>query len=350
MAKPGFDAASCEGCLRSASSNGWALCIGAGASDPIFPRWGKLVTTLLSWADPSLNPEQIQRLTTSLSLESLIQAVFHKKSLPSYQCAQVLSSLLYADLKAKLNTAEWTLVQRIFKDTNLSGMADKDAEKLLNILSAKFPKSTPVQIAEVVCRAFENDVAPAGVLSFNAEPLILAATNSYLRCNSTLPKKKFFDVSLRGISYRKTGRIPYHFCHGLLPLPGQAPKNHTASLDKLVFSETEYLSLASSNYSWQSAVFLNMAMSHSLVFIGLSFSDPNLRRWLGFVHANRIDELLRIGRKPEASTRHYWINRRPNTLQEQELTEASTAHLGVRLVWIDDWDQVRIALKNMLSL
>lgn len=350
MAKSGFSVTTCQGCLRSGSNNGWALCIGAGASDPIFPRWGSLVSDLLRWSDASLRTAQIQRLTASLSLESLIQAVFHRKGLPPYQCAQVLSSLLYANLKAKLSLPEWDLVQRIFQDVNLSAMTDVDAAQLLNILTTKFPNSTPFQIAEVLCRAIEKKIPPSAVLSFNAEPLVLTSANAYLRSNTALPKTKFFDVSLRGISYRKAGRIPYHFCHGLLPLPGQAPKSHTASLDKLVFSETEYLSLASSNYSWQSAVFLNTAMSHSLVFVGLSFSDPNLRRWLGFVHANRIDELRRIGTNPDASTRHYWINRRPKTVREKEFTEASTAHLGVRLVWVDDWSEIRIALRRMLSI
>jgi len=351
MAKHGLNIKTCQGCLRSGSSNnGWALCIGAGASDPIFPRWSKLVDGLIRWSDGTLKDDQIQRLSATLSLESLIQAVFHRKSLPSYQCAQVLSSLLYANFKSNLTTPEWDLVQRVFQDTNLSAMTDADASRLLNILTTKFPDSTPVQIAETLCRAIENEVPPAAILSFNAEPLVLTSTNAYLRCNSTLPKKKYFDVSLRGISYRKTGRVPYHFCHGLLPLPGQAPRSHTASLDKLVFSETEYLSLASSNYSWQSAIFLNTAMSQSLVFVGLSFADPNLRRWLGFVHANRVDELRRIGSKPDASTRHYWINRCPKTVEEQELIEASTAHLGVRLVWIDEWRQTRDALQGMLSI
>lgn len=351
MAKRGFDLTTCRGCLRSGSSNnGWALCLGAGASDPVFPRWGKLVSDLLQWSDSSLGAAQIQRLCKSLSLESLIQAVFHRKALPPYQCAQVLSMLLYSNFKAKLTVAEWDLVQRVFQDINLSAMTADDASGLLNILSTKFPSSTPVQIAEILCRAMEERVAPSAILSFNAEPLVLTAANAYLRCNSALPKRKFFDASLRGISYRKAGRIPFHFCHGLLPLPGQAPRSHTASLDKLVFSETEYLSLASSNYSWQSAVFLNTAMSHSLVFVGLSFSDPNLRRWLGFVHANRVDELRRIGSKPDASTRHYWINRRPKSVREQELTEASTAHLGVRLVWIDEWVEIRKALQQMLSI
>jgi len=351
MAKPGFDLAGCRGCLRSgASASGWALCIGAGASDPIFPRWGKLVEDLLKWNDKKLTPAEISNLFKSLSLESLIQSVFHRKSLPPYQFAQVLTMLLYAQLKSKVSASEWSLIQRLFANVCFANKSDPESADFLNIIATKYPNSTPLYLAEVLGRAIANDFSPSAVLSFNAEPLLLALTNAYIRTNTTLSKKKYFDASLRGISYRKAGRIPFHFCHGLLPLPGQIPKKHAASLDKLIFSESEYLNLASSNFSWQSAVFLNAAMSHSLVFVGLSFTDQNLRRWLGFVHTNRINELQRIGKKIDVSTRHYWINKRPATLREQEIMEAATAHLGVRLVWIDNWSETRSALENMLTL
>src|SRR5690348_8865339 len=289
MAKPGFDKKTCSGCLRSGpSANGWALCIGAGASAPVLPLWPELVSSLLKWSDNKLTNTSIKTLLKSVNLESLVQAVFHRAALPSYKAAQLISQYLYANLKSKLSKDEWMLAERLFTSFPFGQMSNQDAATFLGSIVTRYPNATPLQLAEVIAHSIQRKAGPSAVLSFNAEPLLFVLTDAYIRTNTQLPKRKFFDTSLRGISYRKTGRIPYHFCHGLLPLPGTKPKISTASIDKLVFSEAEYLSLASSAFSWQSAVFLQAAMSHILVFVGLSFTDPNLRRWLGFVHANRI--------------------------------------------------------------
>jgi SIR2-like domain len=351
MAKLGFDLRTCRGCLSTpASAKGWAICIGAGASDPIFPRWGGLVKKLLEWSNKLLTPNEISDLLKSLSLESLIQSVFHRKSMGSARFADLLIGLLYSDLKANVSAKEWRLIEQLFADISVHSMTPARAAGFLTLITNHYPNSTPLQLAEVLGRSIKSKRGPSTILSFNAEPLLLILAQAYIWTNTQLPKRRYFDPSLRGMSHRNINRIPYHFCHGLLPLPGRRAKWRAASLDKLVFSETDYLNVASSSFSWQSAVFLNAAMTHSLVFVGMSFTDQNLRRWLGFVHANRMEELRRTGHRVHASTQHYWINRRPATSRQQKVIEASTAHLGVRLVWIDDWDETRTALERMLIL
>jgi len=351
MAKPGLDLNTCRGCLRTAAlGKGWALCLGAGASDPIFPRWGKLVAKLLEWSDKRLTTNEISALLSSVSLESLIQSVFHRKRMSSARFANVLADLLYLEFKTQLSAKEWRVIEQLFADISIPNLTPTRATDILNSIANHYPNSTPLQLAEVLGRSIKSDCGPSVVLTFNAEPLLLILAQSYIWINTVLPRRRYFDASLRGMSHRNIKRIPYHFCHGLLPLPGRRGKKYSVSIDKLVFSETDYLNVASSAFSWQSAVFLDSAMTHSLVFVGLSFTDQNLRRWLGFVHANRMDELKRTGHMVHASTQHYWINKRPNTSRQQKTIEAATAHLGVRLVWIDDWSEIRTALERMLVL
>ena len=92
---------------------------------------------------------------------------------------------------------------------------------------------------------------------------------------------KVLDLVTHSISHKKSDRIPFYFCHGLVPVPGQPRRRGSLqSIDKLVFSEAEYLQLANSSYSWQSTVFLDVCASKSVVFIGVSLSDSNMRRWL----------------------------------------------------------------------
>ena len=221
---------------------------------------------------------------------------------------------------------------------------------MLSCFTERFHASTPLELAGAITRSLERKLPPAHLISFNAEPLLLVLINAYVKVNTKLPAKKIFDISLRGISYKRTDRIPFHFCHGLLPLPGEKPLRAAASIDKLIFSETEYLGLAGSMFSWQSAIFLNAAMTNSIVFVGLSFSDPNLRRWLGFVHRNRIEELRRVGVRTDSSTRHYWVRTRPSSKAQEEWIEAAVAHLGVRVVWIEEWKQVGACLRRMLAI
>jgi len=89
--------------------------------------------------------------------------------------------------------------------------------------------------------------------------------------------------------------------------------------------------------------------SRSVVFIGLSLSDPNMRRWLSWIYANRIQELKERGLRPVSSTSHFWINKRPTSIDERRWIESSVAHLGVRLVWLNSWVEVEDALRSLLG-
>ena len=202
--------------------------------------------------------------------------------------------------------------------------------------------------------------APRGVLSFNAEPLLLALTNAlkveeFHAKGAPLPtvgdRAQLFDFVTRSISRKRTGRIPYVFIHGLLPVPDPSGAGHRADAsDKLVFSEASYLQLANTSFSWQSAVFLDAASSGHLVFLGVSLSDPNMRRWLAWAHENRCRELEAYGPHDGDSTSHYWLHKKPTDDSGRRWIESLVAHLGVRLIWLEDWSQVADAMRHLLAL
>ena len=86
-----------------------------------------------------------------------------------------------------------------------------------------------------------------------------------------------------------------------------------------------------------------------MVFVGVSFTDPNLRRWLGSVHAERAAELKIMGNE-NPSYEHYWLTRDPGDESIRRWTESLVRHLGVRVVWMPEYDQVGRYLSRMLSL
>ena len=152
-----------------------------------------------------------------------------------------------------------------------------------------------------------------------------------------------------GISNQGSKQIPFFFCHGLLPITENA-HTFSTSLDKLVFLEEEYLQLANNSFSWQATTFLNACTTQHIVFIGTSLIDPNMRRWLSWVHTNRINEMRQNGINVDCSTQHYWIRTLPKDKTIMPWIEAIVAHLGVRIIWIDDWSQSALALEKILGI
>lgn len=87
-----------------------------------------------------------------------------------------------------------------------------------------------------------------------------------------------------------------------------------------------------------------------MVFVGVSLSDANMRRWLTWVHSNRMGELKQLYHNDEDSPFHYWINTIPADPTAKALLESVVQHLGVRIVWIDNWTQLGAALRRMLGM
>jgi hypothetical protein len=226
--------------------------------------------------------------------------------------------------------------------------------KFLEIIEVRLPEVTAVGLARTIAETVETELAPTSIVSFNAEPLFAAVLNAFVTVRrpdrGDLSDKDVIDRVTHSISNRAPGRIPYYFCHGLLPVPGPVASTSSDSVDKLVFSEMQYLQLANNAFAWQSASFIQVCMTQSLVFAGVSLSDSNMRRWLSWVHATRVAELKELHDQDAASTVHFWLNRDPGSEIEKRWIESTVAHLGVRVVWVPHWEFTEEALRRMLGL
>jgi SIR2-like domain len=352
--EPGLDISRFQGVLKTRSQDiGWSLCIGAGTSLGALPDWATLVKRLLA-REGSLRRKgrSFARLRKSLTTEALIQAARNRLSLKDEEFANILSNALYDRFRRKVGKADWELCAGALSAIS-PGQLDQTAkwDHFLGIIRSKFPDLSALHIADTTYTAVKKDriksshrIAPAAILTFNAEPLLYALINAHAATHSSwtasLAERRLMDRVNLGISYRVVGRIPYIFCHGLLPIPKGSEKfERSLSAEKLVFSESEYLSLANSSFSWASSMFLSTAVLRTTVFVGLSFTDQNLRRWLAWVQDNKLAEIeQRVSAKGPSEQRtiygHYWINKRPATKEEEAWIESSVEHLGVRLVWM----------------
>jgi len=362
--EPGLDILGFRGALEQRSQDiGWSLCIGAGTSLGALPDWATLVKRLLRRKGGSF-----ARLKRSITTEALVQAVRNRLNTKDEEFADILSTTLYYGFRRNVGKADWELCARALSAISPGQLGhETEWHDFLRIITSKFPNLSALRIAQTTYTAIKTDrikashrIAPAAILTFNAEPLLYALINAHAATDKSwavpLTERRLLDRVNVGISYRAAGRIPYIFCHGLLPIPSGSEKfERSLSAEKLVFSESQYLSLANSSFSWASSMFLSTAVLRTIVFVGLSFTDQNLRRWLAWVQDNKIAEIeQRISAKGPSAGKtiygHYWINKRPASREEEGWIESSVEHLGVRLVWIDQWSDLGVCLGGGLGI
>ena len=354
MAKKGFTIDNVQSFLApSADKAGWSLCIGAGTSLPIFPDWYSLSEQLAHNLVPDLPIDITSMKDAGFSPDSLIQMVKNACKLSDHEFAMRMSEVLYANLKSNIDPADWDTVSKIMQSDHLSNASIQEWKTFISYRDSVLSNTTANAIAPVILKAIENDVAPKSIISFNAEPILLIILNSlilekYRDADHPYPKKVFCKMT-NGISNQGNKQIPFFFCHGLLPINENA-HSFSTSLDKLVFLEEEYLQLANNSFSWQATTFLSACTTQQIVFIGTSLTDPNMRRWLSWVHTNRLNEMRQNGINVECSTQHYWIRTIPKDKNTIPWIEAIVSHLGIRIIWIENWSQSALALEKILGI
>jgi hypothetical protein len=355
MAKKGIELDQLKSIIKvRCKTSGWALCIGAGTSIPLFPSWQTLVECVAAQdVGSDLAADLIAKLASEFGYGGLLQAAKDRLKLTDKKFADFLVKNLYSNIQASLNQKEWHCFTNALSSQRIGDLTGEDWQEFINLIKKNFSSVSALQIAEVVSEVIETALTPSAILSFNAEPLLATLINAFTAERLAPSHRQVIDLVTHGISNRRANRIPYYFCHGLLPVPAASSKTNrqkVQSIDKLVFSETSYLQLANSAFSWQSSVFLDVCNSKSIVFIGVSLSDSNMRRWLSWIYANRERELKQQQKYIGESTSHLWINKLPASTLERDWIESMVAHLGVRIVWINSWNEVGQALRLLLGI
>lgn len=176
------------------------------------------------------------------------------------------------------------------------------------------------------------------VCTFNFDDLLVEALlTDAADCVIATPDERF-QVTHEGITV-------YH-PHGILP---RLYRNGELDSAKIVFSEDDYHNLYSDPYSWANIAQLSLLTSRSVLFVGLSMQDPNLRR------------LIDIARTRGFKNQHFAVFRDPTAhcaptdLDEykrlRKLLEIDMKSLGVTAWFVDSHEKIAeiiesIAMKN----
>ncbi|HAU8300005.1 TPA: hypothetical protein I7159_21795 [Vibrio vulnificus] len=344
------------------SSNPWTLCIGAGVSFSLVPTWYNLTKNVVNDAFGwDCNADDFDDLAskTGWSLDSLLQGASNKLDMdgkPKETFNNLLEQYLYHDLLESVATP-------LLKTALKKGLSDprvlnrQEASALLDFFETHHKQSTLNQLTEVLDQARTKERLPLSIINFNADTLLhlLLDVKNMVRNNPdkkswNLPKSQFMK-SFRGVQKSYQNVVPIHHCHGAISPRDNGLKNNKDARHNIVFRENEYLEIAGTATTWAQTLCLYHAQNSHFLIIGHSLSDPNIRKWLAWSHQNHIKELGQF--LPEGSSvspRHIWINVKPQDSKQQELMEISLLHIGVRVCWIESWNDVEKCLNNLLAL
>ncbi|HRG41924.1 MAG TPA: SIR2 family protein [Saprospiraceae bacterium] len=312
----------------------FALFLGAGVSSSAgMPNWNKLLNSLFvsyltnefdkskNISDSDIN-EIVDRLNQVDEQSALMAARYLRKGL------------------SKQQVNDETFVKTITK--SLYELRDK----------SKTENSTLINSITNICMPRQNGARIRSVVTYNFDDL--------LEKNLTQKSIKHHSIYTDNEN-PSSDELPIYHAHGFLPEDRQSYN----SLDKttLVFSEEGYHHIYSDPYHWSNLIQLYNLKENNCLMIGLSMTDPNLRRLLDisaknselnrhYVFMNRLsqDKFIydTVEEKDENNRKTKVKVQKIENIESAELflkrhhklNEEIMKELSVNVIWYEDYDEI----------
>lgn len=338
----------------------WTLCVGAGISVGIAPSWEVLAWKVYQQCfEKSMLLPQFREMRNNLgwSLDCILQmsrnSILCKNK--DIEFNRILRDILYGDILEKA-TKDGLLKILILAFNTPFRLLPEQKLALCAFFEKYYKVSTTYQLINFVLDAYEKGKAPRAIISFNAECIfdtflyLFFCKREMEKLGGMYNRRRYYTRILRTIEYHKADLIPIYHLHGCI-FPNESIPNkfkRSSSYSKLVFNEESYMSVAGSVYNWAQTTFLYHAQFDNLLFIGLSMSDLNIRKWLYWTSQNHNTELSEICHIPIVDLHHMWINK--STPEEATTLEDSLSHLNVRYGYLSSWNDLEVGLRNLFGI
>lgn len=182
---------------------------------------------------------------------------------------------------------------------------------------------------------------PKSVITYNYDDLI----ETSLSC-----KNQLFFESITGATVIKSNLLPIYHVHGYIPNP-----DTNKYPEDIVLTEESYHKIYQEPFHWSNIVQLN-ALNHTVCFfIGLSMSDPNLRRLLDISMKNRTTNNDNNDPLPY----HYVFLHRQNLKKtcpgchknksNEDVQEMIMNRLGLNVIWYDSFEELPMIINSLVD-
>ncbi len=300
-------------------NNDLALFVGAGVSEPAgIPCWNHLLTDLLV----SMIGQKLPKVLNVTDEEN-------KALARQFSILNDVSPLLEARyIRSGFGDSfALAVASALYRDINMKGGGT--SELLKSISKLCIPRRSGPGIKSVV--------------TYNFDDLI----EKHLEAVGVHYRSIFRDVDIAS-----QDELGIYHVHGFLPRNMEQHDGVSESL--FVFSEEGYHTLLEDPYAWSNIVQLNFFRECTCLMLGLSMTDPNLRR------------LLDIAARKSRKAKHFVFMKRPTSsdfstepnLMRQEvidgffaahfgLQEASFHELGLNIIWIENFNEISSILDSL---
>lgn len=275
---------------------------------------------------------------------------------------ELLGSLIGRKLHTELNNIEdrkllAQLYQDHFAPSSLvvgqylkNGLGDDFMETIRGALySESLQSSDLLEAISDLCRPQRSRESLNSVITFNFDDLVERSLSSQ--------QIKYRSIFGEGQKAERS-ELPIYHVHGFLPRDGELAK-----ANEIVFSEDAYHSQFIDPFSWSNLIQLNLLSQNVCLFVGLSLSDPNLRRLLD----------VSMRKNPDRRANHYVFKKRSNREHLREkieylnltaneaktargfvsmweiLEEQDSKNLGLNTIWVDDYSEIPVFLKELAA-
>lgn len=265
-------------------SDSSTLFLGAGVSASAnMPGWGKLLQTLLTKYSKEGEPEYLDcdfaNVLNSCGDSYLIAARYINKIVGKERAAEIIQKTLYANKK------DSSLINAVCKFIKANG------------------------ITQVITTNYDQ-LIEQGLKELGMKP---------------------YPVTHHGIIPKDVDALIYHV-HGSVNDPKYPILDGVP--DAPVLSEEDYHALYATGHHWSNTAILHAFQHSHCIFIGLSMTDPNLRRLLEYAYQNTQEtpHYAFLCRKPLYQGYYEDDLRNKNHFRVQEKLIAS---LGIKVIWYE---------------
>jgi TIR domain/SIR2-like domain len=207
------------------------------------------------------------------------------------------------------------------------------ASEMRDALYASEPKKSRLIDSIVSLSRPQRDGKPLdSIITFNFDSLIEEALSA-----NSINNKAIFSEAIQ----HNSDEIPIYHVHGYLPRAGKISED-----TELVFSEDAYHSQFIDPFSWSNLILLNKLTQTTCLFVGISLTDPNMRRLLDVAWRKNPDKHLShvIVKKSLRSAERVFLDEVSQLLEEQDANA-----LGLDVLWIDDYATLPNVLIEMIA-